>query len=392
MPFTETTLMDERFRFIAGCLSGGEAMTSLCLRYGISRKTGYKWLNRYRAEGALGLQDQSRAPHRTGHSLSGEISARILSLRNEHPSWGPRKLLARLAHTDPDVPWPAASTVGDLLRRHGLTHQRDRRRRADNVTGPSVSADAINESWSADFKGWFRTGDGLRCEPLTISDNHSRYLFACHAVPRITFDCVSPLFQKVFQDHGMPRAMRTDNGAPFAHRMGLGGLTRLSVWFLKLGIWPDRIAVGRPDQNGRHERMHRTLAEDTASPPAATLGEQQQRLDAWRQVYNTIRPHEGLNNQTPAQIHKMSGRPYPNVIRPWDYPADHLPRRVSGKGYIKWKDGHIYLTEALANETVALFQDDTGAWIIRFREFDIAPIDEVSNQLIRSPVSRSGHR
>ena len=290
MPFTETSVMDERMCFVAACLRGEEPMALLCGHYGISRKTGYKWLGRYREAGLAGLSDRSRAPHTVSHGVEPEVAEQILALRRRYPTWGPRKLLARLQQDAPGVAWPAASTAGDLLRRHGLASARQRRARGPGSAGPVREPVAANESWSADFKGWFRTSDGVRCEPLTISDNYSRYLFTCQAVPRVGFEQVRPHFERAFREYGLPQAIRTDNGSPFAHRLGLGGLTRLSVWFLKLDVWPDRIAVGRPDQNGRHERMHRTLAEDTAAPPAATLALQQARFDAWRRTYNTVRP------------------------------------------------------------------------------------------------------
>ncbi len=395
MPFTETTIMDKRLCFVAACLRGDEPMTSLCRRYDISRKAGYKWLRRYREEGVAGLEDRHRGPHSVAQGIEPEISEQIIALRRHYPTWGPRKLLARLRADAPTQTqtqtWPAASTVGDLLKRQGLSRPRTKGRRAPDTAGPSVEPAAANESWSADFKGWFRTGDGVRCEPLTISDNYSRYLFTCHAVPRITFDLVQPHFVHAFQEHGLPRAIRTDNGAPFAHRLGLGGLTRLSVWFLKLDIWPDRIAVGRPDQNGRHERIHRTLAEDTAALPAETLALQQARFDDWRQIYNTIRPHEALGQQSPGQVYRPSPRPYPAILLPWEYPEDHHVRRVYKSGYFKWRDGFVYLTEALAHETVALMQDDDGNWTIRYRGFDIAVLDDHATKIRCSGVARSGH-
>lgn len=390
MPFAETSLMDERLCFVAACLRGEEPMALLCARYGISRKTGYKWLGRYREAGMSGLTDRSRAPHTVPHEVDRAVAEQILALRHRYPTWGPRKLLARLQQDAPQVAWPAASTAGDLLRRHGLVSARLRRTRAPGNAGPLGAPLAANESWSADLKGWFRTRDGVRCEPLTISDNYSRYLFTCQAVPRVGFEQVQPHFVRVFREHGLPQAIRTDNGAPFAHRLGLGGLTRLSVWFLKLNVWPDRIAVGRPDQNGRHERMHRTLAQDTASPPAATLALQQARFDDWRQTYNTVRPHEALGQRSPGQVHCRSARAFPEVLRPWEYPLDHHVRRVNVKGYFKWRHGVLYLSEALAREKVGLVQDDDGNWIIRYRNFDLAILDDRLNEIRNSGLARSG--
>ena len=390
MPFTETSVMDERVCFVAACLRGEEPMALLCERYGISRKTGYKWLGRYHEAGLTGLLDRSRAPHTVSHGVDPVVAEQILALRQRYPTWGPRKLLARLQQDAPEVAWPAASTAGDLLKRQGLVSPRPRRSRAAGAAGPVCTPSSVNESWSADFKGWFRTRDGVRCEPLTISDNYSRYLFTCQAVPRVGFEQVQPHFAQAFRDYGLPQAIRTDNGTPFAHRGGLGGLTRLSVWFLKLGVWPDRIAVGRPDQNGRHERMHRTLAQDTASPPADTLSLQQARFDDWRQTYNTVRPHEALGQRSPGQVHCRSPRPYPEILRPWEYPPDHHVRRVNVKGYFKWRDRVLYLSEALAREKVGLVQNDSGDWIIRYRGFDLAILDDRMNDIHSSGLARSG--
>jgi transposase InsO family protein len=272
---------------------------------------------------------------------------------------------------------------------------------------PEIEPTAANESWSADFKGWFRsafrwrpsrfvgmrqahrnagqprltetlgrTGDGVRCDPLTVTDNDSRYLLACAAVPQITTAQVQPILTWLFRSHGLPRALRTDNSSPFASRTGLGGLAQLSVWLLKLDIWPDRMAPGRPDQNGRHERMHRTLGEDVARPPAATVGEQPVDFDVWRQDCNTLRPHEALGQRCPAEFYAPSPRCYPEKITMWEYPADHPVRRVGGDGYIKGRDGKIYLSEAMRKATVALAQRDDGNGAIRFRNFDLRTLTE----------------
>lgn len=389
MPWSEHSLMDERMIFIAACLRREAAFSHLCEQAGISRKTGYKWWARYQAEGAAGLADVSRARNTQTQAIAPEIAARLLALRQERPSWGPRKLLARLAMDDSATTWPAASTVGDLLRRHQLTEPRPRRRlRVDGkpaLTPPS----APNESWAMDFKGWFRTGDGVRCEPLTISDGYSRYLMVSQAVPQTTASHVQPILINTFRNHGLPRALRSDNGSPFASTKSLAGLTQLSVWLLSLNIWPDRIDPGRPDQNGRHERMHRVLHEDAANPPSANLAAQQARLDAWRQDYNTRRPHEALGQRCPAALYVRSPRAYPEQITPWDYPADHHLRRVNRQGYIPWRDQPLYLTEALRGQTVALAQLDDGDWAIRFRAFTLAKVSNRTNALAASGLSRT---
>ncbi len=390
MPFTEKSVMDERLCFVSACLRAEEPMSTICSRYGISRKTGYKWLLRYQTDGVAGLVEHSRAPKTVAHRICEAQAELLLALKSRHPTWGPRKLVTRLKRDHPDETWPAISTVGDFLSRQGLVCARRERRHAPASSGPTVDALAANDSWSADFKGWFRTGDGVRCEPLTISDNYSRFLFTCHAVPRVTVDDVRPLFIDCFRKHGMPSALRTDNGPPFAHRLGLGGLSHFSVWLLKLDIWPDRITPGRPTQNGRHERMHRTLAEDTASPPAASLALQQERLDHWRLVYNTERPHEGIENKCPADLYCVSPRVYPETIPSWDYPADHHVIKVRRKGYIEWNGKSIYISEAFIGEHVSLSKMDDGSHIIRFRGFDLGYIDEGSTKVRCSALARSG--
>jgi len=264
MAWRVESVMDQRLCFIAACLRADEPMSRLCLRFEISRKTGYKWLSRYRDFGAVGLVELSSARHTPAPAMDPAITDAVAALRKQRPTWGPRKLLARLSLDRPEIVWPASSTIGDFLHREGLSKPRSRRARDPSRKQPEIEPSAANESWSADFKGWFRTGDGVRCDPLTVTDNYSRYLLACTAVPQITTAHVQPILTGLFRRHGLPRALRTDNGSPFANRTGLGGLVQLSVWLLKLDIWPDRIAPGRPDQNGRHERMHRTLGEDVA--------------------------------------------------------------------------------------------------------------------------------
>jgi putative transposase len=390
MVWTETSVMDSRMSFIAACERADETMASLCARYGISRKTGYKWLDRYHDAGVSGLFDRSRSRHTQSYRLTPLTASAVLGLREQHPTWGPRKLRVRLQTDDPETAWPAASTLGDLLRREGVSAPRARRRQGAPAAAPILLDPwAANVSWSADFKGWFRVGDGVRCEPLTVSDGYSRYLLCCQAVPRVTFEVVRPLLSRVFEEYGLPGALRTDNGNPFARRGGLGGLTRLSVWLLKLDVWPDRIAPRRPDMNGRHERMHRVLREDTVSPAAAGLVLQQRRFDDWRVVYNTRRPHEALGQRCPAALYTPSARRLPAQIAAWEYPADHHTRKVIGDGHIVWRDREIYLSAALRGETVGLAQRDPGDWVVRFRGFDLAIVDEAGGALKPQALSRT---
>ena len=390
MPWAVESVMDKRVCFIAASLAGEEPMTVLCARFGISRKTGYKWLGRYEDLGLAGLHEVSCARHTKTPGMAAEIAAALLALRDERPTWGPRKLRAALSQERPGTAWPAASTIGDLLKRHGLAKPRQRRARDPSRSYPLIEPAAANDSWAADFKGWFRTADGVRCEPLTVTDGYSRYVLACRAMPRITVAEVQPVMTALFRTHGLPRALRTDNGPPFASRTGLGGLTGFSVWLLNLDVWPDRIAPGRPDQNGRHERMHRTLGEETANPAAATITAQQARFDAWRVDFNANRPHEALAQRRPGAVYTASARAFPEAIAAWDYPADHHTRRVSGAGVIHWQDATLYLTEALKGQTVGLARRDDGDWAIRFRNFDVAILDQETKAVKRCGLARSG--
>ena len=365
-------------------------MSALCEAYGISRKTGYKWLARYEADPAGGLSDRSRAPHACGWRLDEAIAARVVALRRRRPHWGPRKLLAILAREDPGIAWPAASTVGELLRREGLSAPRRRRRSALPASAPFLEAAAANDVWCADFKGWFRTADGKRCDPLTISDAHSRYLLDCRIVLP-TREGVRPRFERAFRSFGLPLALRTDNGPPFAST-GAGGLSRLSVEWVKLGIKLERIEPGRPQQNGRHERMHRTLKEETARPPAGSARQQQDRFDRFRRTYNEQRPHQALDQQTPARHYTASTRPYPTRIpEPW-YDPEHAVRRVRPTGEIKWGGELVFISEALAGEPVGIAETESGDWIVRFANIDLGLIEWRTKKLRRFTAPRPGRR
>ena len=390
MPFAERSLMDSRSVFVADWLRGEASMASLCARHGISRKTGYATIGRYEAGGLAALAPRSRARLTQPERIAASVSEALLRLRDEHPTWGPRKLLARLRREQPGVGWPAASTIGDLLAREGRVQPRQRRGSGDAGSAIElIKANSPNESWSADFKGWFRTGDGVRCEPLTVTDGFSRYLLACEPVPQVTFKAVRPLIEGLFRDYGLPGALRTDNGSPFGRQDGLGGLTQFSVWLLTLNVFPDFIKPGRPEMNGRHERMHRVLREDTASPPAASLLEQQARLAAWRRTYNDERPHEALGQRCPAALYRPSARAYPLSVKAWDYPADHQVFPVIGDGYIKWREARLYLSGALRGHKVALARRDDGDWAVRFRGFDLAVVSDKTGTMVPHRLRRT---
>ncbi|MEO3434562.1 integrase core domain-containing protein [Inquilinus sp. CAU 1745] len=390
MPWRETCAMDERVAFILAWRRSAEPMTVLCAAHGISRKTGYKWRDRFLSSGWPGLADASRAPHRPGNELSAEVRAAIVALRAERPFWGPRKLRAVLEERRAELAWPAPSTIGDLLRREGLSAPRRRRRTALPLTQPFLAATAPNDVWCADFKGWFRTGDRTRCDPLTITDAASRFLIDCRIVAP-TIEGAAPVFEAAFRRHGLPRAIRSDNGAPFAS-IGAGGLTRLSVEWVKLGIRLERIDPGCPQQNGRHERMHGTLKAETIRPPAATAAAQQARFDAWRDDFNIHRPHEALAQTPPARRYRPALRRHPGAAPEPSYAADHAVRRVRSNGEIKWGGELVFVSEALVGEPVGITETESGAWLVRFCDVDLGLIDRRTHKLRRFAAGRPARR
>jgi putative transposase len=387
MPWTETCAVDERVRMIADLLRREEPNAAVFARYGVSAKTGYKWLRRYQREGAAGLIERSHAPHRHGLALPELTVHRLVALRERWPLWGPRKLRVKYQELYADAAPPAASTIGDLLRREGLVKPRARRRRCPPYTQPFLAVTGPNDVWGLDFKGWFRTGDGRRCDPFTVSDAYSRYLLACQAV-RPEEAGVRPVLEAAFCDYGLPQAIRCDNGPPFAST-GAGGLSALALWWIKLGIRPERIAPAKPQQNGRHERMHRTLNEATATPPAATLAEQQVRFDAFRREYNDERPHEACDQRPPGTRYAPSPRPYPCALQEPAYGADEAVRRVRSNGQIKWGGELIFVSEVLAGECVGVRETEDGEWRVRFGPVELGFIDGNTRRLNRRSLRPS---
>jgi transposase InsO family protein len=375
MAWKETKVMEERYRMIERWRESGEGITDLASRFEVSRKTIYKWLERYEAGGMEALADQSRAPLVQAAKTPADIERWIVDLRHTHPTWGPRKLRQFLMRRQQHKPWPAESTIALILHRHGLTEQRKKRRRATPSELPLAEARAANDVWSIDFKGWFHCANGERCDPLTISDAASRYLLCCTAVPETTGAEVRAQMEPLFRRHGLPARIRSDNGAPFASA-GLGGLTRLSVWWIKLGIVPERIEPGEPQQNGRHERMHRTLKRETASPAAATMDEQQARFDRFRDVYNTERPHEALAGDCPSDRFETSPRAYPDRMGEVNYPAGMALRRADESGKIRWKQARCRVGQALAHEVVGIEPVDDGVSRIWFGPVMLGLLDE----------------
>ncbi len=389
MPWQETCVRNERTRFVVDWERKLESMAELCRRYGVSRKTGYKWLQRYGQQGWEGLQDRSRAARRHPQQTAAAIEQEILALRAQHTRWGAVTLKARLQRAQPEVAWPAVSTIGNLLRRHGLTVPRRRRARAAPTAPPLTPGSEPNRVWCADFKGWFRTQDGQRCDPLTISDAASRYLLRCQAVATPDREHVQPLFEATFREFGLPRVLRTDNGPPFA-TLAVHGLSRLAVWWIKLGIYPQRIEPGHPEQNGRHERMHRTLKQETASPPAANLRAQQRALDCFRQDCNEERPHQGLELRTPSECYQGSGREYPSRLKEPEYPAALAVRRVVD-GQLRWRRQRVFVGKGLNGERVGLEAIEEGVWRVWFSFYELGLFDERGWRLRPCPDPAAGH-
>lgn len=365
MGWTETCAVDERMRFVIAAEKHEEPFAAVCRRFGVSRRIGYKWLARYQEAGVEGLLDRSRAPLHHPQAIADELFERCLAVRRAHPSWGPLKVRAYLERRAPAKDWPAVSTIGALFDREGLTVKRKLRRRSPPSSAPFAHCGAANDVWCMDFKGWFLTGDGERCEPFTVTDAHSRYLLRCQALARSDTDHVWPVLDAAFREFGLPSYMRSDNGSPFASR-GAGGLSRLSIKLIKAGVIPERIAPGKPQQNGRHERMHLTLLQDTANPPASSLRQQLKRLRDFQRLYNEQRPHQALGNATPADRYVPSLRRFDGILREPEYGAEHQVRRVRHNGDIRWRNRTIYINQALVGEPVGIVENDATGWIVSY--------------------------
>jgi transposase InsO family protein len=385
MPWKESSVVEERAKFVIDQKRDVYTMTELCRIYGISRETGYYWLRRYREGGLEGLRDLGRAPQRHPNQTPEDREQAVLELRRRHMTWGPRKLKRVLERDDGGRRWPAASTIGAMLAREGLGIRRQKRHRTPPYTQPFVAADAPNRVWCADFKGWFRCGDGARIDPLTISDAHSRYLLRCQAVEKTNGGRVQAIFEAAFREYGLPEAIRSDNGAPFASR-AMAGLSRLSLWWMKLGIVPERIAAGHPEQNGRHERMHRTLKQETAAPPAANRRAQQRAFDHFRREYNEQRPHEALALETPSARYTPSPRPYPARVPELEYPSALRVRRVHQHGQFHWKYHDVFVSKVLWGERIGLLPVDDRFFTIYYAAFPIARFD--SRRLLVLPLPK----
>lgn len=364
MPWKEVRPMEERIHFISDYLRGKHSIRDLCNVYGISRKTGYKWINRFEFLGSEGLKDISRKPHNSPHRIPIRMQKELIDLRKRY-GWGPKKLLTIMQKNHSGWELPARSTVCDILRREGLVKKRRLRRRVPAMPHRLASADHPNAVWTADYKGQFRTGNGKYCFPLTIADAYSRYLFDCRGLSGIKTEDTKKVFIRLFNEYGLPERIRTDNGVPFA-TTSASGLSRLAVWWIRLGICPERIDVGKPQQNGRHERMHRTLKAATAKPPAATMNAQQVSFDNFRKQYNEIRPHEALGFKTPASIYTPSLRRMPLKIPSVDYPGHYEIKYVNYNGCIYWRNEQVYVGYLLKEDYIGFNETDDGVWDVYY--------------------------
>lgn len=375
MPWKEVKPMDEKVLFIADYLRGPGSFSQLCLCYGISRKTGYKWIERYQQDGTEGLAERSRRPHSVAAETPVAIRQAVLALRKQRDPPGPKKIQVLLAQRFAADLIPSKTTIYNILRRAGEVQPQRRSRRISAVPRLLKSAAVPNELWSADYKGQFKTRDGRWCYPLTVMDHASRYLLGCQGLVGTRFEDTRVVFERLFREYGLPERIRTDNGVPFAS-LGTGNLSRLSVWWIRLGILPERIAPGQPQQNGRHERMHRTLKRTLGIPPAANLRAQQVELDRFRHHYNDERPHEGLAQQPPATCYQPSPRRYPSQLQELEYPSYFDRSRVSRNGVTYWCGRDIYIGYLLAGEWVGIEAVGDGRWDVYFGPLRLGGLDE----------------
>ena len=390
MSWSVSRLQHIRAEFVMIADDPDSYMTVACRQFGISRKTGYKWLQRYKENGLSGLEDRSRRPRSSPLQLRGDIVVSLVQLHDDHKSWGPKKLRARLPKLGyrPEE-LPSLATVARLARRLGWTVSKGRGRpRRHPPTGQLSDAGHPNDVWTVDFKGWWRTGDGQRCEPLTIRDLYSRYLLCLRPMVRRNTETVRQAFLETFERYGLPDIIRSDNGSPFASIACPHGLTRLSAWWRSLGIKLERIDPGHPEQNGGHERMHGDIARDIQRQPAATVAEEAKRLERWRVTFNVERPHEALGMRTPGEVYRCSSRKLSGT-RPYAYPLVFDRRYVHRDGRIRFCGHHVYLSEALGKMTVGLERTDDDAWRVWFCDLLISELTLANGKFVRHPAAQT---
>ena len=379
MPWSTNDVEAERKLLIKAWLTQRYSVVELARKFGISERIAHLTIVQFKSDGLGGLKRKSRARLTQSSSTESALVERIVELRRHRPTWGPRKLRDLLRRTEPSIAWPASSTIGDILKREGLISPRHRRRRRSDPMWPSIQADAPNASWSMDHKGHFAVGGG-RCYPFTVTDNFSRMILCCDVATSAALGPVWSALRTTFRERGLPRSIRSDNGSPFAGN-GLTRLSTLSVRLIRLGITPEFITPGKPQQNGRHERMHRTLKQETASPPAATLRAQQRRFDGFVADFNTVRPHEALQGQVPADVHVDSTQEMPSKLPKIEYDDGVITRAVNAGGCFKWASRFVFLAEPLVGERVAFDRIDDGIYTVRFGPRPIAVFDEVAGKV-----------
>ena len=365
MPFEETRVMDQRLRFVQDAHCNLKSFSELCREYGISRPTGYKWFERWLTEGPPALFDRDSLPATSPLATAPEVVEAILEVRRKHTSYGAKKVTWYLERNRPDLELPSRTTIHNILHRHGLVPERRPRVRRWHPGRPTTEAPHPNAIWTMDFKGQFRTRDGRYCFPLTVQDMHSRFLLRCQGRLDVSIAGVQPVFRSLFQEFGLPQRIRSDNGAPFASN-ALGRLSQLSVWFVRLGITPELIEPGSPQQNGKHENMHLVLKRDATRPPQANLSAQQRVLNNFRHEYNYVRPHEALNGAVPSDLYQLSPRSFPRKLQPIVYPPHFEPRLVSRNGGIRWFNKWVNVSHILAEEYVGLEEIDAGLFDVYF--------------------------
>lgn len=376
MPWREVKPMDQKVLFLADYLRGGASFAGLCARYGISRKTGYKWVQRYQQQGPEGLEEHSRRPVRSPHKTPYRVRQAIIALRGRgQEPLGPKKIQCLLRRQFSPALIPSKTTIYNLLKGEGLVSARGKRRRVPPSPQPFAPVGGPNALWSADYKGQFKTRDGCWCYPLTVMDHDSRFLLCVQGLEGTQFIDAQRTFRRVFREYGLPGRIRTDNGTPFASTAS-GGLSRLAIWWVRLGIYPERIAPGQPQQNGRHERMHRTLKRAVSLPPAATLKAQQRRFDAFCEDYNHHRPHEALDQCTPASRYTPSARPFPETLPAMVYPEYYEVREVRTTGVVYWRAGQVYISHLLRGELIGMEEVDDGIWAVYYGPIRLGGFNE----------------
>lgn len=381
MPWNESSPMDLRVKFVAEYLEGHHSLSSLCAAFEISRKTGYKWLNRYEIYGAEGLADFSTAPINSPQKLTEQMKQVLIEARQKHPTWGPKKIVAWLETKQPALKFPAPSTVGDLYKNSGLIPVKDHSRLRSKNLAPIYESKAANAVWCTDYKGEFRLGNGKICYPLTITDHFTRFLLCCQGHDRNDLLQTKNAFERVFKEFGIPEIILSDNGTPFSSP---SGLSQLNIWWIKLGIKPLRIQPGKPQQNGRHERMHRTLKQNTAYPPQKNMESQQTVFNHFVHEYNFERPHASLNNQTPSVLYTPSLKPMPKEFLEFKYP-NFMETKVAGpRGEIRWKGRKYFVSRALEGEEIAFEEKDDGLWLIHFGPIQVGYINRNARRIERS--------